>query len=77
MGMAEDRNKVCNIVRPQVEKFRDLYAPLWPNLSPWADLKSSPEKCEQDTSPSARIFHLNLLPKKLQVRARIVLCQFQ
>lgn len=72
MGFGEDRNKVSNIVKPQRERFRDLYSPLWSTLSPWADLKSSSEKCEQDTSPSARIFHLNLLPKKIQVKYLVV-----
>ncbi len=67
MSFGEDRDKVKNIVRPQLDKFRDLYAPLWPSLGPWADLNTAPGKCEQDTSPSARIFHLNLLPKKIQV----------
>ena len=71
MTFGEDRNKVGNIVRPQMEKFRELYAPLWPGLGQWADF-SSTGKCDQDTSPSARLFHLNLLPKKIQVRQKRV-----
>jgi len=66
MSFGEDRNKVSNIVRPQIEKFRDLYAPIWPGLSSWAEFNETSGRCEQDTSPSARMFHLNLLPKRIQ-----------
>lgn len=71
MSFGEDRHKVSNIVRPQLDRFRELYAPLWPGLEPWADLNAASGKCEQDTSPSARLFHLNLLPKKIQVKKKI------
>ena len=70
MTIGEDRNKVNNIVKPQIEKFRELYAPLWPSLAAWAEFNTATGQCEQDTSPSARLFHLNLLPKKLQVFTR-------
>lgn len=68
MSFGEDRNKVKNIVKPQLERFRELYASFWPGLAAYADYNQSTGRCEQDTSPSARIFHLNLLPKKIQVR---------
>ena len=67
MTFGEDRNKVKNIVGPQIGKFRELYAPFWPSLATYADFNTSSGRCEQDTSPSARMFHLNLLPKKIQV----------
>ena len=70
MSFGEDRNKVSNIVKPQIEKFRELYAPVWPGLSLWAEFDSATGRCEQDTSPSARMFHLNLLPKRIQVRSK-------
>lgn len=67
MTFGEDRNKVKNIVGPQIGKFRELYAPFWTGLAAYADFNSSSGRCEQDTSPSARMFHLNLLPKQIQV----------
>ena len=67
MSFGEDRNKVKNIVRPQMEKFRELYSSFWPGLSAYAEFNTSSGRCEQDTSPSARMFHLNLLPKQIQV----------
>lgn len=70
MSFGEDRNKVKNIVRPQIERFRELYASFWPGLAAFADFNSSTGRCEQDTSPGARIFHLNLLPKKIQVKKK-------
>nr|CAG4647931.1 EOG090X06VP [Moina brachiata]SVE93034.1 EOG090X06VP [Moina brachiata] len=66
MTFGEDRNKVNNIVRPQIEKFREIYSPLWPSLVAWAEFNTTTGRCEQDTSPAARLFHLNLLPKRLQ-----------
>nr|CAG4638474.1 EOG090X06VP [Cyclestheria hislopi] len=65
MIVGEDRNKVSNIVRPQQQNFRELYSPLFPLFGQWADLTTS-GRCVQDASPPARLFHLNLLPKKLQ-----------
>lgn len=67
MSFGEDRNKVKNIVKPQLERFRELYASFWPGLTAYAEFNHSSGRCEQDTSPSARMFHLNLLPKKIQV----------
>nr|CAG4647079.1 EOG090X06VP [Megafenestra aurita]SVE92413.1 EOG090X06VP [Megafenestra aurita] len=66
MSFGEDRNKVKNIVKPQLERFRELYASFWPGLTAYAEFNHSSGRCEQDTSPSARMFHLNLLPKKIQ-----------
>lgn len=67
MSFGEDRNKVNNIVQPQIERFRELYASFWPGLAAYAEFDPASGRCEQDTSPSARMFHLNLLPKKIQV----------
>nr|CAG4649361.1 EOG090X06VP [Scapholeberis mucronata]SVE93641.1 EOG090X06VP [Scapholeberis mucronata] len=66
MSFGEDRNKVKNIVRPQVDRFRELYSSFWPALSAYAEFNPSTGRCEQDTSPLARMYHLNLLPKKIQ-----------
>jgi hypothetical protein len=67
MSFGEDRNKVKNIVTPQIGKFRELYSSLWPGLAAYAEFNTSSGRCEQDTSPGARMFHLNLLPKQIQV----------
>nr|CAG4640889.1 EOG090X06VP [Eulimnadia texana] len=66
MKFGEDKNKVTNIVKPQLERFRELYSPMWGPLSQWAEFFPMSGKCEQDVSPQARLFHLNLLPKRTQ-----------
>jgi hypothetical protein len=67
MTFGEDRSKVSNIVKCQMEHFRSLYEPVIKSLDQWVDVDFLSGKAEQDVSPSAKLYHLNLLPKTLQV----------
>ena len=55
-----------NIVRPQLENFRALYAPtlkLFTNFLEFPTLNSNNVVCRQDLSPHIILHHLNQLPK--------------
>lgn len=62
MIFGENKNKVQNIVEPQVENFRKLYAPRVELFKSILDY-SSEDKCRQDKSPAVVLQHLNQLPK--------------
>ena len=66
MVVGEDRNKVANIVRPNIHLFRKLYANRLTDLSDYLNLVLSRGRIDQDISPSARHFHMSQLPKTLQ-----------
>lgn len=66
MIFGEDRDKVNNIVAPQLSGFRELYAPILKQFDPYVDIAKTgdgTEPCTQDLSPATRIFHLNHLPR--------------
>lgn len=68
MIFGENKSKVPNIVKPQIENFRNLYAPsveLFRSVLdyPKMDDVNSTAMCRQDKSPAAILQHLNLLPK--------------
>ncbi|XP_068086404.1 uncharacterized protein [Anabrus simplex] len=63
MMFGEDKNKVTNIVNPQIEAFRDLYMPIFKSLHDYMEVPTSTESCWQNASPEAKVFHLNQLPK--------------
>lgn len=68
MYVGEDQNKVKNIVRAQMPDFRSLYTPVLKELEEYVILDTLSGMGEQDTSPPARLYHLSMLPKRLQVR---------
>ncbi|KAK7791424.1 hypothetical protein R5R35_014449 [Gryllus longicercus] len=63
MIFGEDKNKIDNIVSPQVESFRELYSPVLKSLQDYVEMSKDGQMCWQDTSPGAKNFHLNQLPK--------------
>ena len=73
MIIGEDKNKVSNIVKPQVESFRNLYLPYLTSdsmsgLVQWHPLTKS---FSQSYSNKVFLHHLNLLPKQVQQRLYI------
>ena len=66
MVIGEDRNKVANIVRPNLEAFRRLFASRLAALNNYVEVVPELARGDQDTSSAARHFHLNQLPKTLQ-----------
>lgn len=68
MIFGENKNKVHNIVKPQIENFRHLYAPtveLFRGVLDYPMITSEDEnvKCRQDKSPQVILQHLNQLPR--------------
>uniref|UniRef100_A0A1Y1KUE2 Phosphatidate cytidylyltransferase, mitochondrial n=1 Tax=Photinus pyralis TaxID=7054 RepID=A0A1Y1KUE2_PHOPY len=69
MIFGENKQKVDNIVRPQLLKFRDLYKPFLKNLHDYVDFpvdtvsETETVKCLQDVGPLSRLHHLNQLPR--------------
>uniref|UniRef100_A0A6V7IIJ7 Phosphatidate cytidylyltransferase, mitochondrial n=1 Tax=Bracon brevicornis TaxID=1563983 RepID=A0A6V7IIJ7_9HYME len=71
MVFGEDKGKIDNIVIPQIQYFRDLYSPILKHFDNYVDIPTGPDAstiCHQDTSPTARIHHLNQLPRNPQVQ---------
>nr|CAG4651853.1 EOG090X06VP [Triops cancriformis] len=66
MVFGEDKNKVDKIVGPHLQRFNQLYSPYFPALADRLLYHPTQACLEQDTSPAARLFHLNLLPKTVQ-----------
>lgn len=66
MVIGEDRNKVANIVRPNLGAFRELYARRLASLNNYVEVVPESGRGDQDTGSVARHFHLNQLPKTLQ-----------
>ncbi|XP_053980300.1 phosphatidate cytidylyltransferase, mitochondrial [Hylaeus volcanicus] len=71
MTFGENKDKVNNIVLPQLEQFKQLYAPILQHFENCMDIPKSDQTgvtCHQDTSPETKIHHLNQLPRTPQVR---------
>jgi len=64
MILGEDKNKVANIVQPQVARFRELYKDRLLYLSDFVEVDGGVVR--QDISPGGRHYHLTMLPSKLQ-----------
>jgi len=60
MVVGEDKNKVANIVRPQIERFRQLYKSRVADSKEFLQINSG--QCEQDCGHRAKLHHLELLP---------------
>ncbi|KAK2579664.1 hypothetical protein KPH14_011587 [Odynerus spinipes] len=71
MIVGENKEKVHNIVAPQLENFKELYAPILQHFEQYIDFPKSdqiPVVCHQDTNPVTKIHHLNQLPRSPQIK---------
>ena len=63
MVIGEDKNKVRNIVKPNIEKFRKLYDPI---LSKCISVNVTHDTIEQDLSETVQLSYLSVLPLHLK-----------
>lgn len=65
MIFGESKNKVQNIVKPQVDNFKSLYSPTLELFKTVVEFPTDSEivECRQDKSPLVTLQHLNQLPK--------------
>jgi translocator assembly and maintenance protein 41 len=70
MIFGEDRNKINNIVLPQINEFKKLYLPILKHFDQFIDIPRNSDNniCHQDISPEAKIHHLNQLPRIPQIK---------
>ncbi|XP_011496988.1 PREDICTED: phosphatidate cytidylyltransferase, mitochondrial [Ceratosolen solmsi marchali] len=70
MIFGEDKNKINNIVWPQLNKFKELYSPILKYFDQYIDIPKNNynDICYQDISPEAKIYHLNKLPRVPQIK---------
>lgn len=73
MIVGEDKNKVQNIVTPQVEAFRQLYQPylMSDTMTDLLHWHAASNTFTQNYSSKVILHHLNLLPKHVQRRLYI------
>ncbi|XP_026726206.1 phosphatidate cytidylyltransferase, mitochondrial [Trichoplusia ni] len=62
MTFGENKNKVRNIVQPQLLSFRELYQPILQQFHAYVDFTPGEAKCHQDLHPETKLHHLMQLP---------------
>ncbi len=65
MKVGEDKNKIANIVRPNMERFRALYGTIL-DIDEHLHWNKSLGRFEQSLGNVSQYHHLNLLPKLVQ-----------
>lgn len=71
MVFGENKEKISNIVLPQLRQFKQLYEPILRHFDNYVDIPKSDHAavmCRQDVSPTTKIQHLNHLPRTPQVK---------
>ncbi|XP_026323593.1 phosphatidate cytidylyltransferase, mitochondrial [Hyposmocoma kahamanoa] len=68
MTFGENKNKVRNIVQPQLANFRELYRPILQQFHAYVDFSTENAQCHQDTNPETKLHHLMQLPMVPQQR---------
>lgn len=68
MTFGENKNKVRNIVQPQLISFRELYRPILQQFHAYVDFPSGDSQCHQDLHPETKLHHLMQLPMVPQQR---------
>lgn len=74
MIVGEDKNKVSNIVKPQISNFRQLYQPYMTSdpMQRLVHWNPNSQTFNQDSSSKVVLHHLNLLPKNVQQQLYIL-----
>ncbi|KAG1705838.1 Phosphatidate cytidylyltransferase, mitochondrial [Nymphon striatum] len=67
MTFGEDKNKVENIVTPQIDTFQSLYSKSMEQIQ-FLNWNKSRRTLQQDCGLNAKLYHLNLLPRSLQLQ---------
>lgn len=62
MTFGENKNKVKNIVQPQLLRFRELYRPILQQFHTYVDFPTGDAQCHQDLHPETKLHHLMQLP---------------
>ena len=65
MTLGEDKNKVRNIVEPNIDQFRKLYGHLL-EQDPYVQYSLNDTEIEQSLCSQSRLHHLNRLPSRIQ-----------
>lgn len=70
MIFGENKDKISNIVLPQLHHFKQLYEPILKHFDDYINIPKSDMTvtCHQDISPATKIHHLNHLPRIPQVK---------
>lgn len=71
MIFGENKQKISNIVLPQLDHFKQLYEPVLRHFDDYVDIPKSNSMvltCHQDISPATKVHHLNHLPRMPQIR---------
>ncbi|XP_045760449.1 glutamic acid-rich protein isoform X2 [Maniola jurtina] len=68
MTFGENKNKVRNIVQPQLLNFRELYRPILQQFHAYVDFPTGDAQCHQDIHPETKLHHLMQLPMVPQQR---------
>lgn len=71
MTFGENKEKINNIVIPQLQHFRQLYSSILQHFDDYMDIPKSDQMavtCQQDINPATKIHHLNHLPRTPQVK---------
>lgn len=68
MTFGENKNKVRNIVQPQLLSFRELYKPILQQFHTYVDFPTGDAQCHQDIHPETKLHHLMQLPMVPQQR---------
>lgn len=68
MTFGENKNKVTNIVQPQIHSFRELYRPILQQFHAYVDFPAGDAQCHQDLRPETKLHHLMQLPMVPQQR---------
>lgn len=69
MIFGESKDKVNNIVRPQLEQFENLYRPTLKEFEKFVSVNEGSDEIQQDLSSESRIAIFNQIPREPKIRS--------